>query len=99
MVDGLAAFTVTHLQAHLAATSLSGDLDVTTADAAIVRIETGSGTNTIDFFLMIRRPPISPLFPYTTPFRSTDGSLNAATDTGSLSVEVVANGAASSNNI
>src|SRR5258706_8140606 len=37
----------------------------------------GSGTYTImlDFFLMIRRPPRSTLFPYTTLFRSPPGAL------------------------
>src|SRR5215216_6695794 len=34
------------------------------------------------FFLMIRRPPRSTLFPYTTLFRSTGGRIEAAMDSG-----------------
>src|SRR5688572_31589386 len=37
---------------------------------------------TLFFFLMIRRPPRSTLFPYTTLFRSLFGQVHAASDAG-----------------
>src|SRR3989454_1291147 len=41
------------------------------------------------FFLMIRRPPRSTLFPYTTLFRSNDGTVDSNTATVSITVTAV----------
>jgi hypothetical protein len=98
-LDGQADFIVKNLGAKLDATSLSGDLDVTTADAAIVRVETGSGTNTIDATALTDNHVLKLFGDDDASISLTDGNLNAATDTGALSIEVVANGTASSNNI
>src|SRR2546429_7355655 len=52
------------------------------------------GSFTFFFFLMIRRPPRSTLFPYTTLFRSLDGALDRITLDGLRQRELAAAGQA-----
>jgi len=96
-INGFAAFTVTHLQANLDAADLSGSLDVTTSDAADLIITTGSGTNTIDATALADDHFLRLKGDHDASVTLTDGNLSAATDTGALTIEVAANGAASSN--
>src|SRR6266446_891260 len=55
------------------------------AQEAFASVITGKHRQSLVFFLMIRRPPRSTLFPYTTLFRSSPQSTSAlaASDTGS----------------
>src|SRR5258705_488039 len=65
------------------------DKGATAVETVTIRV---TGTNVSFFFLMIRRPPRSTLFPYTTLFRSTVVA-GTATATGTLTSSDVDDGA------
>src|SRR5262249_34088140 len=96
---GPADFTVHHPAADLDATGLSGDLKVTTANVAGLSITTGSGANTIDATALAAGYILDLLGDDDASVSLTNGNLDAHTDTGVLTVDVVANNAASSNTI